>query len=654
MKIAAAFSLLGVAVAAAPVAGRLQMSTAKGASDPLLLASAAADQAGAGRSSGSSAASPSVPGDQADLIAAFWGDLRPAPAGARIVQLGPIFDYVERPYADQVRGTPFTGLRARYFGPDGPKPELSLETLIERGHADPDGAIRSIPDGYQIVGYGMFIDPKADAPGTYVLEWDGDPDADIISVTGYQQYNPRREPGRITVEFTEAMRGNLPFVPRVISVGDVAAHGPLKFRPSSDRILNDRARAEWSRYDIVRFMDLSAVNGSTQSYADETTSMDDPYWGGGFGWPLRAQVRAAMEADAAAWVHAPVMLGSEGKYVAADPDAALASDEWRKYARMIADAVVAEGYPTDKPILVEAGNEIWNLAPGFVQPTTYAAAIGKRYYPDRVPPSKGDRFGYGRISGALALALDAAFADTPYAGNWRLVIGTWTEVGSGQTTEALTALKDHLDLAGRPDLMARAGVATTGYWRGAFTTANGYAIVGYLPDDAKLNPEKNMYGVDLFTDYVKAMVEESTRDFDAFAKRGADFAIDVYLPDQLGWQKAHAEAAAAFGVPLIGQYEGGSHDVWRGPDYERRGLSPSVHRRWHASDEHARVQRAAAEMFYGAFLDAALSNFAARAAVREWTGGPLGPWSDGPSGGPDAGPDGEWPIARFWDELAGE
>ncbi|MEM8937149.1 MAG: hypothetical protein AAGC77_12140, partial [Pseudomonadota bacterium] len=261
----------------------------------------------------------------------------------------------------------------------------------------------------------------------------------------------------------------------------------------------------------------------------------------------------------------------------------------------------AVGYPRDRFVYLELGNEIWNWAAAFAWGTEWywglSRAVEKRT--NRKYAGNSTRGGYGYFSGRLGEAFAKALKKAGREDQkWAIIIGTQT-AWPDQTRGALEGLADY---QGDPEFqqpMSRFGVATTGYYSGGFRYGGTNTVLG-----------------DVFAE-AGAWRAEWMRQFEedraALAQRIADHLVsDKKERATLGWVMAHtrdhasmAEDAGAF---YFGQYEGSSHerlDKTLGQDERVLAFIDE----WHAGPHHARVIKKQAELMRAEFPDAIMSNY---------------------------------------------
>jgi hypothetical protein len=216
-------------------------------------------------------------------------------------------------------------------------------------------------------------------------------------------------------------------------------------------------------YDIIRTMDYQAINGSPITRFDQVATPADAAWGRSlkttwpaptrYGAPFEILFDLAIETDAALWLIAPPMIGAP--FHLADPalrqkempnrvDASkvrarakqnaktiLASDAWEDFADNVVERLVASGYPEQRPLYFELGNELWNNAGWFALHSQYARGVG-----ESANPEWGTRQGYGMLSARWVVAFEKALAKHNRKQNITYVLGGQT-AWPGSTKNAL-------------------------------------------------------------------------------------------------------------------------------------------------------------------------------------------------------------------------
>ncbi len=470
-----------------------------------------------------------------------------------------------------------------------------------------------IPDGQSSLNIGLLRNGakfnRDYYRGDYIIEWDGD--GDVATTLAGAGSLSREGKNRIRETYKGKYGGWASTVIRKIGSGGIrniriyrAEHeDALK----AGKIFNPDFVKNIARYDIVRTMDWNMTRGVTR--ADQITDMDAQFWSRDV-VPIEAQFKLAAEAGVALWLNAPARLGAADglnerleampdqqarkALIATQFDAVVASQEWDNYAALIVKAMVATDYPIDRPFYLELANETWQWGGGFSYATEWFWSLtdalwdktGKRY------PGNPTRGAYGYLSAKLAAAFaraldDAGRGDQP----WTLVIGAQTAWGE-QVLGPLEGVKDYAvltpaDAFAQP--MARFGLATTGYYRGAFGDAKGGLFGGSVKGAA----------------WRAQWLARLDADPEAFAQYLFDYMADPAPRKQnIAWvvaqSKRHAQIAEQYGVRYIGQYEGSSHDMLD-RELAKNPKAVAFYKAWQSGPRHAALIRLQAEQMSKAF-----------------------------------------------------
>ena len=332
---------------------------------------------------------------------------------------------------------------------------------------DATGLPRSLPDDAAYIGGMNFLGTMGTYPDhfadKYTLEWEGDG----YGFVGGQPRDLQTRIGRNKVRFFVSPQKR---AGRELRFSRISGDGITKFRIYRDEykdlldageIWNPDFIDQIKPYDIIRTMDMQAINSSPiRSFAD-VARPDDAIYGLQLdnGWPPKRRYGAPYEiffdlaekADIKLWLHVPPMIGAPvhagdlslrkddnpdhfdaKKFQRMGTDHGIDiidSPEWEIFAREFTDRLVASTYPATKPLYIELGNEIWNEAPGFELSTLYVAGIGKA-----INKNWGAREGYGILSARWAAALEAEFKARDLNYNVIYVMGSQT--AWGDTTPA--------------------------------------------------------------------------------------------------------------------------------------------------------------------------------------------------------------------------
>lgn len=516
----------------------------------------------------------------------------------------------------------------------------------------PDGATRFLSSPI-LARAGVYPDYYT---GHYTMEWEGD-------AYGFVQGQPRNlqsREGRNRVRF---------FVPYT----NTSARRPGFSMVRGDgvtalRVFRDEHRAHveagdlWNpdfldyvrRYDVIRTMDMQATNGSpVRSFADVARPEDASY-GSGFRaeWPAAPRYGAPFEvlfdlaekSGAKLWLNIPPMIGAPmhpahpslrrddrpGR-VDAEKIAAMArahgreildSEEWPRFAEAFVDRLVASGYPADRPLYLELGNEIWNYAAAFNVHTNYAAGVGRS-----VNARWNIRQGYGVLSARWASVLEAELAARKLDYSIVYVLASHT-AWPARTANAIEGFKHQLkaDGADAERILRRTGVALTTYV--SCSKAYGEKILGASEDD----------------ELREAWEAAIDADGEGLKRKLHDYCVDGPATEVAtrawilkNW-RAHRRIAERHGLRIIGAYEGGSHDNPRKllkQSEKFRSWWRDYHWGPYGADVVRQVNRSIIEAFPGVIV----SNYASIGEI----GG--APWFDGHYTE-------ETDMLRMWDEFA--
>lgn len=489
----------------------------------------------------------------------------------------------------------------------------------------------------------------------WVLDWKGEAYGFIQGWEG--RGKPQREKNRVT--YTMAAQGFSKGSLRFSRFGDGFSDIRLYRRKNAERL----ARGEiWNpvfldyvrRYDVLRTMDLQSINNSHVRRFDQIAKPEHP-WGQGlsrkwpeppfFSVPYEVLFDLGVKTGSKMWVTVPPQIGSPISW--ADPSLrrkdkpdqlngalfaettakharqTLESAEWDIFAREFAKRLAASGYPSDRTLYVELGNEIWNRSAGFFISTGYARGVAKAFDEKwRVG------HGYGVLSARMALAFEKAFAEQKIRPQIVYVIGTHT-ANPTRTRDALEAFSFYVAKAGGDPkaLLKKTGVATTNYY-GSFKDLT-ELLFGKIPDAevtarwiaaAKADPEA-----------LGRKISAHIISGPANRKATAAWIVDL-------WGQ-HRKLALDAGSTFIGAYEGGSH--LNLPD--ELAQSSEFMAFWtdfHWGEQGAEIARQVNRQLIEAYPGVMISNFQSMGPLKGKS-----PWMDGHYIRPT-------PMLRMWDEFA--
>lgn len=581
------------------------------------------------------------------------------PARDYQLQLGLYFTAIwndEQPFLNLVKS-----MNGDWSAFDSKGPVVDTPGLRSGGYLDDKtGLPKRLPDGaVQFVGSRFLLDLD-DHPGFvaghYALEWDGE-------ANGYIQGQPRElqsRSGENSLRFFVPYDGKTFRQLRFSMIRGDGVKAVRIFREEYRDLIE--AGEIWNpvfldyakRYDIIRTMDMQATNASPVRRFADVARPEDAFYSNRFEaeWPAAARYGAPFEvlfdlankSGAKLWLNIPPMIGAplhpahpslrqddhedrvDGDKIRAmariHGREIVASGEWEIFAKEFVDRLVAAGYPPDKPLYIELGNEIWNFGAPFYVHTHYAWGVGQAFN-----SRWGMRQGYGVLSARWASALESELAARGLDYNIVYVLASqtaWPE----RTSQAIEGYKRQLenagDLSGR--ILSRTGVALTTYSH--CSKAFGESAFGKLSDDEL----RAAWEQAIYAD--REGLKKRLRDYcvNGPASEGATRAWIVK-----NW-RAHQQLAEKEGIKLLGAYEGGSHD------YPKKLLRESEKfRAWwkeyhwgpYGADVVRQVNRAVAEAFPGIIL----SNYASMGEIGD------APWFDGHYAEETA-------MLRMWDEFA--
>jgi len=545
------------------------------------------------------------------------------------------------------------------FGLGGQK-RINNKEALDAGYLDPKTYMptrKSRQTSYAAVAVFM---PNANRyaqyyAGDYVLDWTGE-------AFGFMQRWPKSFERRRTdnrVEFSMPAAGAKGGALRFSNIGDGFTSFRLYRKENEARL----ARGElWNpdfinyvrRYDIVRTMDIQSTNNTAVRRFDQLAGMNEP-WGQGSGpmWPeppffsipYEVLFDLGVSANVKLWMTLPPQLGSpvaasdpalrqddrpnriSGKKMvesaAKNAGVTLKSPEWEKFAKEFVDRYVASGYPLDRPLYLEVGNEIWNTAAGFWVSTRYAEGVGKGVNPEW---NMGN--GYGVLVARYMMALESEFVKRKIRPKITYVVASHT-ANPWRTKQALEGLANYLTQNGvePAPYLDMTGVAVTNYY-GHFN-----AMSQALFNES--NPKK----------YAPLWIAEVQKDPEAFAHRLEALLADgprnvkANGPWVIAQWRQHKAVAESAGSHFIGAYEGGSHllppkELTRNKAFLNWWLA------WHWSEGNADVARRINQKIVKAFPGIILSNYESIGTLT-----PASPWNDGHYSK-------STPMMEMWDEFA--
>ena len=572
----------------------------------------------------------------------------PAPAPAGGVPVG-YFPYVNDGYA-------LTQFNTNAFYPWYGELPLANWAKYEWKKADLDqfgvsidaltGWVTSLPAGpVDVINIRPFAkEYPAIGAGDWIIEWEGAGDVDVpgyastLIAPGKRRVSiPASDTGIAMVTITAAPA-------RLIFVGEEKDYGKLW----RDEFVDDA-----SRYKIIRTMNWNGVNGSRQTRAEQTAVFSDAIWGvspGGIGrdWaddvlhlgvPDEAILRLCVAAESACWINVPASLGGQSVIaelmvagngannaersasynalsdaVAANAQQVLTDmrREFRERADMLIDALEASGYPEDRVLYAEPGNENWNYGSvAFKRSWAYADGLGKGLFPGQ---NNASALGYGVIVAAWADAMNERLhARGRRNQQWLVPMNTKTAGTSGITAKKnLDGAKGYNTQFSSPVPLSKMPLSGTGYYSGAFR----FRTPNFLGETVK-------------ADYAAAFCASIQSDQVSTGHAIRDWFLDpAPMRDNaatvMAAQDMLADIADQYGTFYLGQYEGGNHDnidntvVKACPE-----MRPFANQWMHGADGGA-VQKALIDAMVSNHPYSVISNYIVRADRYD----PAKPWFD--------------------------
>ena len=328
--------------------------------------------------------------------------------------------------------------------------------------------------------------------GKWILDWQGD--CDVTLDSGSVGAIVKVGANRIEETYDPALHGTRS--PRIaitrIGPGGCGAlrfyravHEPLL---AAGAVFDPSWLTDARRFDIIRPMDWTGVNGDYELAAADRPKVSRPVWFGGR-VPDFALIRAAIDSGTELWINAPGLLGvpqaladtlrnrtgtqaARVAAVAAAFDQITASAEPLQWARAFVAELNAQSYPISRPLHVEYDNEVWNFT--FAASTELNWGLGQALAARNSSLKSNMRTGYGWQSARLAAAMRQALAEGGRSAQvWTMVIGTQT-ADVTRTRDALAAVAAF----NGAEPMSRYGVATTSYYSGGFRWRSDNTLFG--------------------------------------------------------------------------------------------------------------------------------------------------------------------------------
>lgn len=461
----------------------------------------------------------------------------------------------------------FRGSAADWFydGPGGTP--LTVEEIDERGFPLPNSTGKFVSNYF----FGVHPEVKDDWAGDWVFVVEGDVEKIWAGLTPGAH---RIDPKRVEWTWTEAT-SNHAFLAELTNVGPAGVTDMFVGRAEDEArhraglIASAGFIERCEPEDVIRVMDIQSQTETFIARADDVPPYDYYFWGntaqftgpdreGYKGTPPELEFRLGVETGNAIWRQSPAKLGYPGaqtkdpveltRVARENASAIIASPEFDKYGERVVTDLIRSGYPSKKKLYNGTANEAWNWA---FRDTSYFAGLGQGLFGGQWQQARG----YGVVFARNAAAIETALKKHGREQDLVHVLETWT--GSPEETEkSITAARDFLNANGHDfaALRGRMGIALTTYWGGAdnfylFRTAKGWSEADWQAAEAA-DPAGLM------------------QEFEDYLRRGADVGCLPWLVK--AWDDA-GRLAGAYGLMLVGAYEGRSHLI----------KAPYVSREWY-------------------------------------------------------------------------
>lgn len=515
------------------------------------------------------------------------------------------------------------------------KDNIEFAALMEEGHIDPVTLLpTSIPEGYDAVQSGRVRDSATDYPdlyaGTYCIDWEGD--VDVKFGLGLHTYQKKDGENRLCADIPATEKR--PFTVRIERLNDLKSI--RCYRAEDEEKLN--AGKTWNPkfidahkgYKILRDLDIQYVPNSWRTGAKAT-----PYES--FVWSLRSNIGPddkvpngpplqgvfdlANETDTALWHVMPPTLGADSvklfefdalpggwrprtealqAYARANAVEIADSPKWKAYADGLVSAMIASGYPKNKRLYVELGNEVWNNAPPFGTYTKYYVSLAEGLEDaGRLDASGHDmRKSYGFLSAQMATYIDQALREQGRGDQPVTFVLASQNAWVSRTEDAIKGFIQYFEWKGEDSgpWLKRAGVSTASYFEHAYSFD---LSRGLFPAASERERDQ------LWLDAINSDPDGTAA---LLTKRIINGDDGLSIKDVIAHRTAQQGAAERFGVRFIGDYEG--HDHFS-PPKSLQAYPEFVNwfEHWRAGPEGGKITRAWLEALIEQNPEAVVSNY---------------------------------------------
>ena len=476
----------------------------------------------------------------------------------------------------------------------------------------------------------------------FVLTWDGDPNA-TFSVGG-SQINERTDN---RIEFTSYANASVYLTLDGFSgtVSNIQVYlAEQESLVAQGEIFTEEFLTEATKYDVLRHMDTLNINSFRGRLASQYGTELDKISQSRFS--METIFELSRQAENAAWINVPPMLGAVGaqasnydQWTQLGVDNAsriLESSEWRTFTDAIVAAMESQGYPEDRPVYIELGNEVWNYAYPFGETTNYFRGVAQQLLGE----DWQHRYGYGYVSAMLANHFrDSLLSAGRDNQEWFVVLGSFMSLPSA-TTEAFQGVNDYISNVSSAVPVSQFGVTITGYYSGGM----GY---GHAEHNVGGSYSSESEWLAAFTDMAVTNPDQLSANIRDFYLSSTPY--EDNLQHVFNMTDEHQRIAEAQGSVFLGQYEGGSHDAFYNGVHDHlinNETFMTFRNQWLRSEYHAAVVRRHNETFRSRYPNAMVSNFGAKENMTASSN--HGPWSE------QMDYDDITPVTEVWEETLAE